>query len=106
MPPSGLSSTPGLHRRTSPIRLLPSPTTRSPENLHRSRRLRDPRGGEPYAGMVLEISDNLTPEERHSIYKMLRLRIVVSPDGPVEITGVFGGLLEARTSSSVKSESM
>ena len=52
--------------------------------------------------MVLEISDNLTSEERHSIYKMLRLRIVVSADGPMEITGVFGGPLEACTARSVR----
>ena len=52
--------------------------------------------------MVLEISDNLTSEERHSIYKMLRLRVVVSADGPMEITGAFGGPLEACTARSAR----
>ena len=47
-----------------------------------------------YAGTVPETLDSLTSKERHSIYKMLRLRIVVSADGPMEITGVFGGPLE------------
>ena len=52
--------------------------------------------------MVLEISDNLASKERHSIYNMLRLRIVVSADGPMEITGVFGGPFEACTARSVR----
>jgi site-specific DNA recombinase len=59
-----------------------------------------------YAGMVPEALHNLTSEERHSIYKMLRLRVVVSADGPAEVTGVFDGLLEARASGSVKTEGM
>jgi hypothetical protein len=53
--------------------------------------------------MVLEISDNLISEERHSIYKMLPLRLVVSADGTMEITGVFGGPLKACTARSVES---
>jgi hypothetical protein len=52
--------------------------------------------------MVLETLDSLTSKERHSIYNMLRLRIVVSADEPMEITGVFGGPLEACTARSVR----
>jgi site-specific DNA recombinase len=49
---------------------------------------------EHYAGMVPEVLDALTPEERHHIYKMLRLRIVVYPDGTLEVSGTFGDGLE------------
>jgi len=58
------------------------------------------------ARTVPEILDSLTSKERYSIYEMPRLRVVVFADEPVEITGVFGGSLEARTSCPVKSEAM
>jgi hypothetical protein len=45
---------------------------------------------ELYAGMVSEILDNLTSKEYRSIYKMLQPRGVVSADGPLKITDVFG----------------
>jgi hypothetical protein len=61
---------------------------------------------EHYVGMVPETLDSPTSKERHGIYEMLRLRVVVFADEPVEITGVFGGLLLARTSCPVKSEAM
>jgi hypothetical protein len=35
---------------------------------------------------------------------MLRLKIVVSADMPVEVTGVFGGLLGTGATSSAKNE--
>jgi hypothetical protein len=50
---------------------------------------------EHYAGMVPEALDGLTSEERHRVYKMLRLRVVVLAAGPTEVTGVFAGPLEA-----------
>jgi len=59
---------------------------------------------ERYAGMVPEALDALTPEERHRVYKMLRLRVVLNSDGSTEITGVFGESLEAGASGSVKTE--
>jgi hypothetical protein len=43
-----------------------------------------------YAGMVPEALDELTPEERHRIYEMLRLRAVATLDGTIEVTGVLG----------------
>jgi len=46
---------------------------------------------EHYAGMVPETLENLTSEERHDIYKMMRLKVVFSAEEPVEVTGVFGG---------------
>ena len=48
---------------------------------------------EHYAWMVPENLDSLASEERHSVYRMLRLKVVVSADGSVEVTGVFGGPL-------------
>ena len=46
---------------------------------------------ESYAGMVPEELDDLTSEERHQIYKMLRLQVTVGPDMPPEVSGTFGG---------------
>src|ERR671933_276103 len=34
--------------------------------------------------------DALTPEERHSVYKMLRLEVLVHPDETLEVSGAFG----------------
>jgi hypothetical protein len=34
--------------------------------------------------------DSLSPEERNRFYKMLRLEVVVSPDGSLEVSGAFG----------------
>jgi IMP cyclohydrolase len=44
---------------------------------------------EIYAGIVPHALDNLTPEERYQIYRMLRLNVVVGPDGRVEVTGAI-----------------
>ena len=60
---------------------------------------------ESYASLVPEALDALTPEERHRIYKMLRLNVIMYADGLVEIAGAFTGLLEANRSNSVKTES-
>jgi site-specific DNA recombinase len=59
---------------------------------------------EHYAEMVPATLDELRSEERHGIYKMLRLKVVVNTDGPTEVSGVFGGPLEAGDPSSVKTE--
>jgi Recombinase zinc beta ribbon domain len=53
-----------------------------------------------YAGLVSEDLDDLSPEERHQIYKMLRLKVVTKPAGDLEITGgLFGhvGFLDSET---------
>lgn len=55
-----------------------------------------------YAGMVPEALENLTPQERHHVYKMLRLEALSYPDGILEITGLVGqerGPCENETSS-------
>jgi hypothetical protein len=51
-----------------------------------------------YAGMVGEALKDLAPEERHRIYKLLRLEVRFRPDWPLEITGVFMDLLEEEKS--------
>jgi hypothetical protein len=49
---------------------------------------------EHYAAIAPEALDSLTPEERHQLYKMLRLNVVVRLDANLEVSGVFGnGLL-------------
>jgi hypothetical protein len=44
---------------------------------------------ESYAVMASETLEDLAPEERHRIYKLLRLGVRFRPDWPLEITGVF-----------------
>jgi Recombinase zinc beta ribbon domain len=44
---------------------------------------------ESYVGMVPQGLDSLSPEERHRIYKMLRVRVVVGPNERVEVTGAL-----------------
>jgi hypothetical protein len=43
-----------------------------------------------YALMAPEALDALTPEERHQVYEMLRIREVVRIDGTLEVSGTFG----------------
>jgi hypothetical protein len=59
---------------------------------------------EHYAVMVPEALEDLTSEERHDIYKMLRLKVIVSADKPTEETGAFGGPVKANAHSSAKTE--
>jgi hypothetical protein len=44
--------------------------------------------------MVPEALDDLTPEQRHHVYKMLQLRILVDPDGTLRVSGTFGDKLQ------------
>jgi hypothetical protein len=55
---------------------------------------------ESYAGMVSKTLEDLTPEERHRIYKLLRLDVRFRPDWPLENTGIFAGVGEEETGSS------
>ncbi|MDQ3943169.1 MAG: hypothetical protein M3254_08715 [Actinomycetota bacterium] len=57
---------------------------------------------ESYAGMVSETLENLAPEERHRIYKLLRLGDRFRPDWPLEITGVFAEVGEEAEKGSSK----
>jgi len=45
---------------------------------------------ESYALRAPEALDELTPEERHQVYRMLRLRSVVRIGGTLEASGMFG----------------
>ena len=40
-----------------------------------------------YAGMAPEALNSLTPEERHQVYKMLRLKVTAHLSGDVELAG-------------------
>jgi site-specific DNA recombinase len=42
-----------------------------------------------YASMVPDALDELTGEERHQVYRMLRLQVFVSPDGDLDVRGVL-----------------
>jgi hypothetical protein len=44
---------------------------------------------EDYAGMISEELDELTGEDRHQIYRMLRLRVRVQYDDTIEVEGVI-----------------
>ncbi len=44
---------------------------------------------ERYAGVLPEALENLTSEERHRVYKMLRLKGLVYPDSRLEVNGVL-----------------
>ena len=85
--------------RETAERELETARTRS-EALDRLERDRDALM-ESYAGMVSETLEDLAPEERHRIYKLLRLSVRFRPDWPLEITGIFAQVgEEAETSSS------
>jgi site-specific DNA recombinase len=45
---------------------------------------------ESYARMTPEALDDLSSEERHHVYKMLRLRVEVSLDSSLDVSGVLG----------------
>jgi hypothetical protein len=58
-----------------------------------------------YAGLMPEALATMAPEDRHRVYKMLRLKILVYPDGSGELRGMFGqgmsvGPLEITSGSS------
>jgi len=42
---------------------------------------------EHYAALAPEALDSLAPEERHRLYKMLRLKVIARPDETIELTG-------------------
>ena len=49
---------------------------------------------ESYVGTIRDTLDNLVPEERHRVYKLLRLDVRFRPDWPLEISGVFAEVAE------------
>jgi DNA repair ATPase RecN len=49
---------------------------------------------ESYAGMVSEELDDLTSEERHRVYRILRMHVVAHTDETLEVTGALSSSLE------------
>jgi hypothetical protein len=49
---------------------------------------------ECYAGMVPDALDALAPEERHRVYKLLKLRVNSSTDGALDVSGALGDVVE------------
>jgi hypothetical protein len=43
-----------------------------------------------YAKMAPEALDGLSPEERHRLYRMLRLKVAANPDRSLEVSGALG----------------
>jgi protein-tyrosine-phosphatase len=44
-----------------------------------------------YVGMTPEALDGLAPEERHRVYRMLKLKVLIKPDGTLEASGKLLG---------------
>jgi hypothetical protein len=44
---------------------------------------------ERYAGLVPDALEELSPRERHQVYRMLHLRVVAHPDDKLEVSGAF-----------------
>ena len=60
-----------------------------------------------YAKMAPEALDSLSGEERHQLYKMVRLKVVANVDGTLEVSGFFGsGVGSWETSSTPSSSTM
>jgi hypothetical protein len=49
---------------------------------------------ERYVWMVPEALDALVPEERHRVYKLLKLRVNLSTDRTLEVSGALGDVAE------------
>jgi DNA repair exonuclease SbcCD ATPase subunit len=45
---------------------------------------------ERYAGMVPDALDTLSPDERHRVYKLLKLGVNLDADGTLEVSGTLG----------------
>lgn len=60
------------------------------------KRLEDDRDAlmESYTGAVKETLGDLAPEERHRIYKLLRLSVRFRPDWLLEVSGIFAEVAE------------
>jgi hypothetical protein len=43
-----------------------------------------------YAGLMPEALATMAPEDRHRVYKLLRLHVLAYPDGTGELRGMFG----------------
>lgn len=50
-----------------------------------------------YARLTPDVLEALTPEERHRLYTILRLRVLAQPDGTAQVSGAFSDDGEIRT---------
>jgi hypothetical protein len=50
-----------------------------------------------YAALAPDALDSLAPEERHRLYRMLRLKVVARPDETIELTGDLVSAAEVST---------
>ena len=51
-----------------------------------------------HAGMAPEALDGLSPEERHQLYRLLRLKVVVNTERDLEVSGALGtGFVQTET---------
>ena len=75
--------------RSIPIDTLSDPLSKE-EPDGRTRTCRPPKPPEHYARIAPDALDSLMLEERHRLYKMLRLDVFVRPDSSLEVRGVFG----------------
>jgi site-specific DNA recombinase len=66
------------------------------------RQLEQDRGSliEHYANLAPEALDALTPEERHQLYKILRLRVTADADRNLTVEGMFGEVLSVQGETS------
>jgi flagellar motility protein MotE (MotC chaperone) len=46
---------------------------------------------ESYAGMAPDALNSLVPDERHRVFKMLKLRVAAYPDTRLEVDGILAG---------------
>jgi hypothetical protein len=53
-----------------------------------------------YAGAVPEVLGALPPEERHGVYRILRLRAILAPSGDLEMSGALAPASFCRTETS------
>jgi hypothetical protein len=95
MAAEGLISFDELRSRLAELDDLRKTTERELESLRRRRdRIavleHDGRIMEQYAGLIPAELEALAPEERHRVYKLLRLQVVPGQDGNAELTGVIG----------------
>ncbi len=55
---------------------------------------------ESYAGMAPAALGSLDPEERHRVYKVLKLRVEAFPDRTHRVSGVIGGVSTCKPEAS------
>ena len=95
MAAEGLIGFDELRSRLAELDDVRKTTEQELESLRRSRdRIAElERGGlivEQYAGLVPAELESLAPEERHRVYRLLRMQVVPGQDGNVEMSGVIG----------------